>query len=531
MTQATPFKDIGDVVETVISSLEHADYVPPHPDDVQDDLDDEREYADKLRDRDWRLNNLYTIQDKYGNDVIFKCNRAQRKLLKNMHYLNIILKARQMGFSTFILVLMLDCMIWNTNFASGIVADTLSNAKKFLKRIRYSYDRMPEDIRELVTYTVANAEDVEFSNGSRVSVGVSLRSDTYNLIHISEYGKICAKFPDKAKEVKSGALNTIAPKQLVFIESTAEGRGGDFFDKTERARKFIAKGIEPTSGEYKFHFFPWYEDPTYQTDERVMLTADDIKYFKDLRDNHRINLTREQRWWYAAKWCEQEEDMKKEFPSTPDEAFMGARDGAYFAKKITNLRELGAVGAIPFDPRSPVYTFWDLGVGDSTSIWLMQVVAGKYRFVGFYENSGEGMDFYFDWLDKWRAKRGAVWGGHYAPHDVEHRRMGRQAKSIKTISSEIGWDFEVVERTPDKLNAIHAVRTLLPQCEFDEVECHAGLLHLENYSRDWDDKYSVWKKHPRHDEHSHCADAFMTFADGFEVQDDTEYDYEPPDTA
>jgi hypothetical protein len=81
-----------------------------------------------------------------------------------------------------------------------------------------------------------NAYEIEFGNGSGVEVGVSLRSGTKNFMHVSEYGKICAKAPDKAKEIKSGTLNTIAPRQLVFIESTAEGRAGDFYDKTQQAR-------------------------------------------------------------------------------------------------------------------------------------------------------------------------------------------------------------------------------------------------------------------------------------------------------
>lgn len=484
-----------------------------------------------LANRTWRLNNLYWIEDKYGDVIKFKLNPAQTKLLKNMHYLNIVLKARQMGFSTFILILALDCMIFNSHFAAGIVADTLANAKKLLKRIKFAYERLPSDIKELVALDVDNAEDVEFSNGSRVSVGVSLRSDTYNLVHVSEYGKICAKFPDKAKEINSGALNTIAPKQLVFIESTAEGRGGDFYDKTDRARKIAETDRDPSDLEYKFHFFPWFEDITYRTDEPVTLTSDDLKYFRELRDDHGIRLTKEQRWWYAAKAREQQDDMTKEYPSTADEAFMSAKDGSYFAKNLQSLRKLGHVGKIPFEPRSVVNTFWDLGISDMMSIWFHQVVSGRHRFVGFYENSGEGLDFYFDVLNKWRTEHHATWGEHYAPHDIEKRQLGARAETVKSIASSLGFDFITVPRTSNKLNSIHAVRTLLPQCEFDEGPTEAGLLHLENYSREWDEKYSVWKNHPRHDAHSHGADAFMTFADGYQTPNDQNYQFTPPSVA
>lgn len=479
--------------------------------------------VDLYLDRKWRLNNHYYIEDKHGQVVLFQMNAAQEKLLDEMHDLNIILKARQMGFSTFILILALDCCIFNSHFDAGLIADTLDNAKGLLKRIKFAYGRLPKEIKDLVQISTDNAQEIEFSNHSSVEVGVSLRSSTKNFLHISEYGKICAKQPDKAKEINSGALNTLAKGQLGFIESTAEGRGGDFYNKTEQSRKIKDSGREPVSMEWKFHFFPWFEDPAYTIDDAVALTAEEKKYFTGLRDEHGIELTEGQMSWYAVKSREQGEDMFKEYPSTPDEAFTAAKDGTYFAKQIRALRQRGKIGALEFEPRTQVNTFWDLGVSDSTTIWLHQLIAGKHRFVGYYENSGEGIDFYIDWLNKWRAQHSAAFGDHYAPHDVEHRKMGHQAKSIKTIAAEIGFKFEVVERTTDKLNSIQAVRTIFPECEFDESACDQGLVHLESYSREWDEKYGVWKSKPRHDDHSHCADAFMTFADGYKPPKDTTY--------
>ncbi|BCL70526.1 phage terminase large subunit [Vibrio nigripulchritudo] len=469
-----------------------------------------------LGDRKWRLNHLYYIEDKKGQVIRFQLNAAQENLLHNLHYLNLILKARQMGFSTFILLLALDCCLFNSNLAAGLVADTLDNAKGLLSRIKFAYERLPADIKQAVPVLTDNALEVRFGNESSVEVGVSLRSSTKNFLHISEYGKICAQSPDKASEIRSGALNTLAHGQLGFIESTAEGRGGDFFNKTEQARKIQDEGRDLLDMEWKFHFFPWFQDPSYQTRDRIRMTADEMKYFDELATEFGIQLTEDQQHWYVLKWREQAEDMKKEYPSTPEEAFSGAREGAYFGKPIQALRQRGKIGRFEFEPRSVVNTFWDLGVSDSTTIWLHQEIAGKHRFVGYYENSGEGIAHYIDWLDRWRTQRDARFGRHFGPHDVEHRKQGLEAKSIKHIAAEIGFAFEVVPRTPDKLNSIQSVRTVLPECEFDASACDEGILHLENYSRDWDEKYGVWKRHPRHDEHSHGADAFMVFADGYQ---------------
>jgi len=471
--------------------------------------------VEQFSDRKWRLNNLYHIENKHGAVVRFRLNPAQEKLLDELHYLNIVLKARQMGFSTFILILALDCCVFNDHFAAGLVADTLDNAKGLLKRIKFAYDRMPKEIRAVVPVKTDNKEEIEFANGSLVAAGVSLRSGTYNFIHVSEYGKICAKYPDKAKEIKSGALNTLAQGQLCFIESTAEGRGGDFYEKTEQSRRISDAGKAPGDMEYKFHFFPWFEDASYCLHDEIAIPATMQTYFASLQDEHGIELNQSQKNWYAAKHAEQGDDMWKEFPSTPDEAFMSAKDGAYFAKAIRSLRQREKIGKIEFETRTPVNTFWDLGVGDSTSIWFHQLIAGKHRFVGFYENSGEGIAHYLDYLDKWAVRHGAKFGDHYGPHDIEHRLQGKVAQSIRQIAAELGYNFTVVQRTPDKQHSIENVRTRLPECEFDEAATEQGLVHLESYSKEWDEKYGVWKKSPRHDEHSHAADAFMSFADGF----------------
>lgn len=478
-----------------------------------------QEQIDKLKDRRWRLNNLYKIVDKHGQIVPFRLNPAQERLLSALHYLNVVLKARQLGFSTFILLLALDCCLFNENFSAGLIADTLDNSKTLLDRVKFAYERVPAIIRHNVPLITDNTEEMSFANGSTIRTGTSLRSGTYNFVHISEYGKICAKDPGKADEIKTGALNTLAPRQLCFIESTAEGRSGDFFDKATIAQKLHDAGKQLGDLDYKFHFFPWYEDAAYTLATPEVLSAENIVYFNELRAKG-VELTDGQKWWYAAKAREQGDGMFKEFPSTPDEAFKAVRDGSYFAKDIQNLRILKKIGQ--FEPVSgvPCNTFWDIGLRDYMSIWVHQIVAGRHRFVHYTENTGEGPAFYFDHLDKWRSRRGVVWGKHYGPHDAEHARYGNDGNitTFTKICANLGWTFIQVPRTQNLLNSIQVARNQLPNCDFDEIGCGIGVEHLEAYSKDWDDKFGVWKSTERHDEHSHAAHAFMTFTDGFKEE-------------
>lgn len=481
--------------------------------------------VEQFKSREWRLNHLYWIEDAYGQVIKFELNPVQRKLLEELHFLNLILKARQMGFSTFILILALDCCLWNDHFAAGLIADTMVNAMNLLKRVKFAYDHLAEPLRKVLPLVSDNQTGMEFGNGSSISVGVSLRSGTFNFIHISEYGKICAKAPDKASEIKSGSLNTLAPRQLAFIESTAEGKGGDFYDKTNQARKLIDAQREPSELEYKFHFFPWYRDAKYSIDTPFRLDAEDMAYFAKLKAEHGINLTDKQKWWYAAKKLEQGEDMLKEFPSTPDEAFEGAMDGSVLGRELRKLRLRGRIGKIDYVPGIQVNSFWDFGLNDLQTIWLHQEVAGQHNFIGYYENSHEPLATYFAWMNSWRSMRSAVWGQHFAPHDVEHQRQGlEQIKTIKQMAAEGGVEFETVTRNPVKHTAIMTARQIIPACNFDEIGCSPGLGRLESWSYEWNEKFSTWGSAPRHDDNSHAGDAFLTFSDGYETPS-TGFDY------
>ncbi|WP_321449278.1 terminase [uncultured Cohaesibacter sp.] len=476
-----------------------------------------QDYEAKLKSPKWRLNNLYWIEDKEGNVVLFKMNRAQEQLLSELDFLNIILKARQLGFSTFIDILILDQCLWNSNTSAGIIADTLDNAKGLLSaKIKFPYSRLDEAIKERKPLVKSNETEVEWENGSSVKVGASLRSGTYQLLHISEYGKICAKSPDKAKEVKSGALNTLAPGCLGFIESTAEGQDGDFYEKTQAARAIAESGRKPNPLEWKFHFFAWWMDDRYEADpEGVVITKEMAEYFDKKEKEGVPPLSDRKKAWYVLKEKEQGEDMKKEYPSTPDEAFEAAIEGAYFAKQLTTLRKLKRIGSVPFDPALPVNSFWDLGMDDSMTIWLHQFDGSIHRFIGYYENSGEGMSHYINWLRDWRDTRGAVWGQHFGPHDLNVRELMAEGKTRQEVAQGLGIKFEVVPRVADKRDGIEASRQILPLCAFDEEECSTGIKHLTNYRKDFDEKNGVWKSQPRHDEASHGADAFQTFSTGW----------------
>ena len=177
--------------------------------------------VERYADRRWRLANLYKIKDAEGRCVTFRPNWAQRALLDEAHAMNVILKARQLGFTTLIQLIMLDACLFNANTAAGTIAHRLEDAGEiFNDKIRYAYDHLDPDLKAAVPAVQDSARKLSFANGSQIRVDSSLRSGTFQMLHISEHGKLCARYPAKAEEVRTGALNAVHAGQTVFIEST-----------------------------------------------------------------------------------------------------------------------------------------------------------------------------------------------------------------------------------------------------------------------------------------------------------------------
>ena len=165
------------------------------------------------------------------------------------------------------------------------------------------------------------------SNNSSIRVGTSLRSGTLQYLQISEYGKLCAQFADKAREVRTGALNTLQAGQVVFIESTAEGKEGHFFEMCETAQAKQRMGTRLTPLDFKFHFYPWWREPTYELDPEGVVIGDDLrKYFDKLESCNGIQLSDRKRAWYSKKMRTAPE-QKREYPSTSEEVIRGVDRG------------------------------------------------------------------------------------------------------------------------------------------------------------------------------------------------------------
>ena len=278
-----------------------------------------------------------------------------------------------------------------------------------------------------------------FANNSSIRVSTSMRSGTLQFLHISEYGQICSRFPDKAREIRTGALNTVQAGQVVFIESTAEGQEGHFFDLCEAAQTKQRMGTPLTPLDFKFHFFPWWKAPEYAIDpDGVVIEEQFRKYFAKLEATAGIVLTAAQQAWYMKKAETQLADMKREYPSTPEEAFEASIEGAYYSELLAAAELQGRIGEFPAIEGVPVDVAWDIGIGDETTLWFAQRLPDRTRLVGYYAASGEGLRHYVDVVNRMARERGWQLGDALWPHDGRVREWGSGKSRMEMFAEYTG---------------------------------------------------------------------------------------------
>ena len=243
-------------------------------------------------------------------------------------------------------------------------------------------------------------------------------------------------------------------------------------------------------------------DPTYQrfvanpsSDTYVAkVSFRDNPFFPEVLEKERVKLMMTDHEAYLHVW-EGEPDTR--------------RTGFIYAKQITKAREEGRIGKFPYDPGFPVYTAWDLGFGDATSIFFFQVIGREVRIIDHFSNCGEELDYYVrEVLNKkpYTYARVSV----YLPHDGAHGNI-RGARPSQQLA-DMGYKNIVLPRASGISADIEMTRQVLNYCNFHKEACHEGIHSLEHYRYQWDDNRKIFKKTPLHDWSSNDADAMRYVA-------------------
>lgn len=239
--------------------------------------------------------------------------------------------------------------------------------------------------------------------------------------------------------------------------------------------------------------------------------------------------------WHVSKvtWQETgyltEEDLEAERASGMDDdmieqeyncSFAAGMKGAYYAEEVERARREGRITEVPVNPDYPVYTFWDLGMGDQTAIWMVQPVGYELRVVDYFEGHSKPLGYYVEQL----RDRGYDFAEHWLPHDANQRSIQTGKTTAEMLedylySSGRPRPVEIAPKTATKEDSIRLGRSLIRRAVFDGERCWDGLRCLENYMRKFDERRKVFVQKPEHNWASHGADAWQTIglSDAFDT--------------
>ncbi len=197
------------------------------------------------------------------------------------------------------------------------------------------------------------------------------------------------------------------------------------------------------------------------------------------------------------------EDLEREYGCQ----FTTGLKGSYYAELVERALSDKRIGEFAYDDMYKIDTFWDLGIGDSSSTWFRQKIGNRLVMIDYHEDHGKKLQSYIQMLDEKEYR----YGIHYLPHDADKRVLETgitTANFFENLLQSQGVSGRVVVLPKTGIqDGINAVRSRFSRYCFDASQCKVGIRHLELYSKKYDKRKSVFHNTPEHNEHSHGADA------------------------
>ena len=357
-----------------------------------------------------------SIKTKAGRIIPFRHNAAQRRLMDVIEREQalgkpvriIILKARQMGFSTLAQGLIFARTATRPNRHGLVAAHQEDSTAMLFGMSRVFYETLPQQLQ--VMLKTSNVQELRFENPTRDPLeknarpglrsrircvtaggrGVG-RSDTFQSVHLSEL----AFWSGDPKETLAGIMQAVpsSPDTLVIIESTANGYN---------AFKELWDAAVAGESDFVPVFFPWYEHPEY----RMTTPRGAVWSAEELELQSRFDLSFEQLTW--RRWCIRNncagdiDRFKQEYPATPSEAFIHTGNPVFDAEAVAAWRELAPApivrGTFTYTERGEAQEakLDDIAFTESASGEVRiykHPQAGKPYVIGG-DTAGEGSDYF-----------------------------------------------------------------------------------------------------------------------------------------
>ena len=363
----------------------------------------------------------------------FNLNRAQSHYHNNKHTRNLILKSRQLGFTTYEAVDSEDDVLFTPNMDALMIAHNLEAGESiFDKKIKFAWEQLEPELQSLWEVDTKTSKTLKFGfpgkGFSSIAVDTSGRSGTYQRVHVTELADISKKFPKKIPDIIDGTIPAVPIDGRIDIESTSQGASGEFYEMFMPAwdwqQEHQGEPLLPYQWKAHFYNWTWDDDELAKTEPIPFEKMDQGGKFKEYAAKHQ--LTQVQITYYYNKWLSLNKKwnaLKREYPTTPHEAFEAVSEGTYYGEQIGMMEQNGQIGIYPYQRAEKVHTVWDLGVGKNLRVWFVQrdTVNNKTKIIDHLIGSGsQGMADVIPII----LNKPYVYGKHFGPHDLEATDIG-----------------------------------------------------------------------------------------------------------
>lgn len=381
---------------------------------------------------------------------------------------DIIVKARKEGLSTLINGLFFIDTVNNPHTESVLVADETTNTQKLFSMIQRFYENLDPELRPDTKYANKN----EFYWPKLDSWYRILTAGTPNAgrggTPRNFHGSEIAVWPN-ADEIMLGLGQSVPRAGNIILESTANGVG------TYQHRLWV-RAVNKNSV-YRPVFFPWFEEPTYRS------TYEEVKEMwkgpQDAEEEQmmaRFNLDAAQMLWYRLQKLDMGDEIKQEFPGTPDEAFLSS-GRPYFSLPLLSKKMAVAEQSAPLHVNTVPEEFVHLGEHlDKLTVYKEPEEGKTYVVVA---DTAEGLteegDPDFDSADVVCRETG---------EQVAHFHGLLDTHKYGLVLADLGWWYNTALVAVERNNHGHAVlNALLYTADYPEMDAEgeSGVYYHEDY--------------------------------------------------
>jgi hypothetical protein len=362
------------------------------------------ERVGELTVRDLLIRKLLKIRAKKGGLRYLQLNQAQQEYSRRCSGRNIVLKARQVGITTYIAARYFLHTITRPGTLTVQVAHSDESAQAIFNIVHRFWENLPNkrvrrgalvksrsNIRQIVFPRLDSEYRVETADDN------AGRGMTIHNLHCSEV----SRWPRDGGDTLASLRAAVVPDGEIVLESTANGAGGIFYEEWQKA--------EETG--YTRHFFPWWYEPSYKEEVKKGTVLSFTKEEKELVE--RQKLSEEQIAWRRKLWQVLRGQATQEYAEDAVSCFLASGECVF---DMTAIEQAAAHAGPPTESQD----------NGRLLVWFPPNCKGQWQYIIGVDTAGGGSDGDYacaQVIERTMGLQCAEMHGHFPPFELARRIM------------------------------------------------------------------------------------------------------------